>query len=153
MALFTDYLRQKYGLYGLLKSLNYPLSFGVRFAKVYQPWYIYLEKSHEAHSNQSNSIGLLHCATPNYYPNRHLACLYTSFPTPITLTLRLKCVAVTAGIQSPVWSIWLVSLSATFKKIVGKLLQRMQKKKKLQDNSNREIEKLTQTWSFDPGTI
>lgn len=29
----------------------------------------------------------------------------------------------------------------------------MQKKKKLQDNSNREIEKLTQTLSFDPGTI
>lgn len=41
MALFTDYLRQKYGLYGLLKSLNYPLSFGVRFAKVYQPIHIF----------------------------------------------------------------------------------------------------------------
>ena len=88
-SLVSGYLRQKYDLLSrTVEILKLPAFFWISFCKALL-LSAGLEKSHEAHSNQSNAIiGLLHWATSKSYPNRHLSCLYTSFP--ILLLLRLK---------------------------------------------------------------
>ena len=70
-SLFSDYLRQKYGL--LKRTVEIPkLSafFWISFRKALSV-NADVEKCLEVHSNQSNAIGLLDCATPKSYPNRH----------------------------------------------------------------------------------
>ena len=121
-SLVSGYLRQKYDLLSrTVEILKLPAFFWISFCKALL-LSAGLEKSHEAHSNQSNAIiGLLHWATSKSYPNRHLSCLLHEFSyTLITAVKMIMCCCVEFNHPGVIDLV-----GFTFTKFIGKLLQRM----------------------------